>query len=220
LCCLIMAVQMLLTYLEANEWEPRTAIEELREIENDARRCKKITQKLLDFSRSVPEERTLLDLTKVIEEALLLVQRQSEIENISFIKSYAENVPRVRGNSNSLQQVIINVVRNARDAMPAGGRITLLTAAEPWRDGTQCVRLSISDTGPGISPEIASSLFDPVVTTKGRGKGTGLGLAVSKRIVEEHDGHILFENRPGCGATFHILLPASDKASLERMDER
>lgn len=217
---LIMAVQMLLADLETNEWDPSTAIEELREIENDARRCKKITQKLLDFSRSVPEERTLLDLTKVIEEALLLVQRQSEIENISFIKNYAENVPPVRGNSNSLQQVIINVVRNARDAMPAGGRITLLTTAEPWRDGTQCVRLSISDTGPGISPEIAGSLFGPFVTTKGRGKGTGLGLAVSKRIVEAHRGHILFENRPGCGATFHILLPAFDKVSLESIDER
>jgi two-component system, NtrC family, sensor kinase len=215
---LIMAVQMLLADLEANEWDPLAAEEELREIENDARRCKKITQKLLDFSRSVPEERTPLDLIKVTEEALLLVQRQSEIENISFSKSYSENLPPVRGNSNSLQQVIINVVKNARDAMPHGGKIALVTAMENGRDRNQWVRLSISDTGPGISPEIAGSLFAPFVTTKRRGKGTGLGLAVSKRIVEEHGGHILFDDKAGSGATFHILLPTMELKNPEGTD--
>jgi DNA-binding NtrC family response regulator len=104
---------MLLEDIEKGELDLKMALEELREIENDARRCRKITRKLLDFSRRMPEERRNLDLTRVIEDALILVQRQAEIENISFHKKYAEELPQVWGNSNSFQQVIINLVKNA-----------------------------------------------------------------------------------------------------------
>ena len=212
---LIMSVQMLLEDLETEELDSATAIEELREIESDARRCKHITQKLLDFSRRMPEEQKLLDLTAVIEDALLLVQRQTELENISFTKQYAKALPPVRGDSNSLQQVIINIVKNARDAMPDGGHITLSTATEDSGNRSRSVRVSIADTGPGISPEIVDSLCNPFVTTKEGSKGTGLGLAVSKRIVEEHGGHIRFENRPEGGAIFYIDLPAIKKMEVK-----
>ena len=104
---------MLLEDIEKGELDLKMALEELREIENDARRCRKITRKLLDFSRRMPEERRNLDLTRVIEDALILVQRQAEIENISFHKKCAEELPQVWGNSNSFQQVIINLVKNA-----------------------------------------------------------------------------------------------------------
>jgi len=212
---LIMSVQMLLEDIETGELDFRMAVEELKEIENDARRCKKITQKLLDFSRRVPEERRRLDLTTVIEDALLLVQRQTELENISFTKLYDDKLPPVKVNSNRIQQVIINMVKNARDAMPEGGCICLSTAAVDTRDRGQWARISISDTGPGISPQIADSLFNPFVTTKKGSKGTGLGLAVSKRIVEEHGGHITLENGSQGGAMFHIDLPAAKGRDME-----
>ncbi|MCD6305298.1 MAG: PAS domain S-box protein [Deltaproteobacteria bacterium] len=205
---LIMSVQMLLEDLESGDLDASTAALELREIENDARRCKRITQKLLDFSRRVPEERVLLDLTGIVEDALVLVQRQAELENISFTKRYAENLPNIRGNCNSLEQVIINIVKNARDAMPDGGDITITTDVEYGRNRGPSVWVSIADTGPGIPPHIADNLFDPFVTTKQGGQGTGLGLAVSKRIVEDHGGHIRCENRAGRGAIFYIHFPA------------
>lgn len=212
---LIMSVQMLLEDIETGNLDFQMAVEELKEIENDARRCKKITQKLLDFSRRVPEERRRLDLTTVIEDALLLVQRQAELENISFTKLYDDRLPPVQVNPNRIQQVIINMVKNARDAMPEGGRICLSTAAVDTRDRGQWARISISDTGPGISPQIADSLFNPFVTTKKGSNGTGLGLAVSKRIVEEHGGHITLENRSQGGALFHIDLPAAKGRDME-----
>lgn len=210
-----MSVQMLLEDIDAGELDLRMAVEELKEIEDDARRCKKITQKLLDFSRRVPEERRRLDLTAVIEDALLLVQRQAELEDISFTKLYDDKLPTVQINSNRIQQVIINMVKNARDAMPEGGRICLSTSVVDTRDRGQRVRISISDTGPGISPQIADSLFNPFVTTKKGSKGTGLGLAVSKRIVEEHGGHITLESRSQGGAMFHIDLPAAKGKDME-----
>ncbi|MCG6878229.1 MAG: PAS domain S-box protein [Deltaproteobacteria bacterium] len=206
---LIISVQMLLEDIEKGELDLKMALEELRGIENDARRCREITRKLLDFSRRMPEERKSLDITKVIEDALILIQRQAEIENISFVKKYVENLPPVWGNSNSLQQVIINLVKNACDAMHGGGQITISTQnsnvgePEPW------VRISIADTGPGIPHDLLDRLFDPFFTTKESGRGTGLGLVVSKRIVEAQGGRLTCENLDGrSGAVFYILLPA------------
>jgi len=201
---------MLLEDVEKGELDLQMALEELREIENDARRCRKITQKLLDFSRRMPEERKNLDLVRVIEDALILVQRQAEIENISFHKKYAEDLPPVWGNSNSLQQVIINLVKNACDAMTEGGRIAISIRLLDADKKDPMIRISITDTGPGIPHELVNRLFDPFFTTKAGGKGTGLGLAVSKRIVEEQGGRLTCENRKTqSGAIFRILLPIS-----------
>lgn len=206
---LVMAVQMLLKDIEAGELDIQMALEELREIENDARRCKWITQKLLNFSRQVPAERSLVDVTRVIEDALQLVQRQTQIDSIYIVKSYVIELPPVYGSSNSLQQVIINLVKNSRDAMPEGGEIIISTSMESSPERKDWVKISIADTGPGIPPDIAERLFNPFFTTKPGGKGTGLGLAVSKRIVEDHGGRIFFENLPQGGTVFHILLPCS-----------
>ncbi len=215
---LIISVQMLLEDVEKGELDLQMALEELREIENDARRCRKITRKLLDFSRRMPEERKNLDLVRVIEDALILVQRQAEIENISFHKKYAEDLPPVWGNSNSLQQVIINLVKNACDAMTEGGRIAISIRLLDADKKDPVIRISIADTGPGIPHELINRLFDPFFTTKAGGKGTGLGLAVSKRIVEDQGGRLTCENRKEqSGAVFRILLPIS-KAHKPRHD--
>jgi PAS domain S-box-containing protein len=208
---LVLSIQMLLKDMESGEFDRELALEELREMENDARRCKRIIQKLLDFSRQVPEERAPLDINKVIEDALLLVHRQIELDNIKLRKEYAKDLPLIKGNSNSLQQVIINLVKNAREAMEGGGEITIFTGVENPSGNEKWARISIADTGPGIPNEHIHRLFQPFFTTKPGGKGTGLGLAVSKRIVEEHQGRIWFENLPGGGAVFHIMLPCPKK---------
>ncbi|MHB8765805.1 MAG: two-component system sensor histidine kinase NtrB [Deferrisomatales bacterium] len=206
---LILAVQMLIRDFREDPAgiEVDAVLDELREIEADARRCKRITQQLLDFSRAIPEERALLDLNRVVEDALSLVQRQAELDDISFTKLYSPHLPSVRGNSNSLQQVVINLVKNARDAMPGGGALRVETRApEP---GSRWVTVVFTDTGPGIPEALADRVFAPFFTTKRPGEGTGLGLAVGRRIVEEHGGHLTLVRPEGGGAGFRIELPAA-----------
>ena len=205
---LIIAVQMLIESLQKGEYDRSMFLEELNDINSDARRCRRIVRKLLEFSRRWPEGKVSLNLNEVTEEALLLVQRQAELDNISFVKSYAASLPLVIGNPNELQQVIINLVKNARDAMPDGGRIEVSTE-EIQLNGRSGAGLSISDTGPGIPSELKGRIFESFFSTKDLDKGTGLGLAVSSRIVTEHGGEISFRNREGGGAEFRIVLPSN-----------
>lgn len=206
---LVMAVQMLKEDVREGTIDPHALLDELAEIEADARRCRHIVNKLLEFSRRMPEERTLLHINDVIEDALLLVQRQAELDDVLFTKNYAEDLPPVRGSSNDLQQVIINIVKNARDAMQDGGCIDV-TTCRTYADDADSVVVTVSDTGPGIPAAIAARVFDSFFTTKARDKGTGLGLAVGKRIVEEHGGSISVGNRVEGGARFRIVLPVAE----------
>lgn len=209
---LIMAVQMLTEDIGQGNWDPKAVVNDLAEIDNDARRCRKIVHKLLGFSRRVSEKPVLLDMNIVVEDSLLLVQRQAELDDISFSKNYDESIPHIRGNSSELQQVIINLVKNACDAMPSGGCIEVSTTWEVTGDG-QWVGVAVADTGTGIPSEIFPLIFESFYTTKEVDRGTGLGLAVSKRIVEDHGGRITFKNREGCGAEFRLWLPAVTQAA-------
>ena len=121
--------------------------------------------------------------------------------------------------SNDLQQVILNLIKNAQDAMPHGGQIGVSTD-QIERYGSAWASLSISDTGPGIPTELKSRIFESFFSTKDRDKGTGLGLAVSMRIVKEHGGDINFRNREGGGAVFQIVLPSNQELGrLRQLDE-
>lgn len=208
---LTVAVQMLIKELKSGRFDHKAFLEELGDMEKDAKRCRNITRHLLDFSRSMPVDRSMIDLNHVVEEALFLVQRQAELENITFIKTYADDLPQIRGNLNSLQQVIINLVKNACDAMPDGGELRLKTALQEDENGPW-LKASVADTGPGISPDIEQNLFSPFLTTKSKGKGTGLGLAVSKRIVEEFGGRISFRNLER-GVEFSVFFPVPKQDS-------
>jgi PAS domain S-box-containing protein len=175
----------------------------LEKIEKQTFRAAKIINNLLNFSRSGSSEFERLDINRVIGDVLSLVEHQMEKARIKVRRELADDLPPVRGNENRLQQVFFNLVLNARDAMPKGGWLTLETRAD---DDT--VIVEVKDTGVGIKREDVKRIYDPFFTTKGIGRGTGLGLSVSYGILQEHGGAIFVESVPGKGTTFQVALPA------------
>src|SRR5262249_41845625 len=143
-----------------------------------------------------------MDLNKTITETLTLLEHQLATSGIKAEVALDSALPRIKGSPGKLQQVFLNLVLNARDAMEEGGKLTIMSA---HRDGA--VRIRVADTGSGIASEHLSRIFDPFFTTKGAKKGTGLGLSVSYGIVREHGGEIEVQSEPGRGTIFEMLFP-------------
>ena len=175
----------------------------LGKVEAQTDRVARIIKNLLTFARS-PSEASFqrVDLKQSLEEILSLIDYKLKNMNIRLALEL-EPVPPIYAQGERLQQVFINIILNALDAMPGGGDLRIRLSLE---DGAAVVR--ISDTGTGIKPEHRSRIFDPFFTTKGVGKGTGLGLSISYAIVKEHDGRIDVQSEVGRGSTFTITLPA------------
>jgi len=186
---------------QLDETDPRQQV--LEKIEKQSFRAAKIINGLLNFSRSSGTEFEQVDVNRVLIDVLSLVEHQLEGSRIRVRKELAAELPCVRGNANRLQQVFFNLVLNARDAMPSGGWLTLATSGE---NGS--VLVEVKDTGHGIRREHIRRIYDPFFTTKGMGRGTGLGLSVSYGIVQEHGGAIFVDSTPGQGTTFQVTLPA------------
>lgn len=202
---LIIAIQMLAEDLEKKrQIQRKTLLKELKEMEIDASQCRRFIGKVLNFAKMIPEEKTMLNIHNMIEDALLLVQRQARLENIQIKKYLSDKDIYIIGNTNNLQQVIINIVNNAREAiLPDSGEITLKTYVKDG-DRKKLAYIEINDTGKGIPRNIMDRIFDSFFTTKPN--GTGLGLSVSKRIIEDHGGRLVAKNIPG-GASLIINLP-------------
>ena len=194
--------QMLLGML--NESDPKHAL--LQKVRTQAERATNIVNNLLNFSRTgSATEFVEVDVARVFDDTLQLLEPQLRRSQIEIVRRYDKNAPVAYGNAGKLQQVFTNLLLNARDATLEGGRITVSTGASD--DGSLVAE--ISDTGIGIAPENVAKIYDPFYTTKGVGQGTGLGLAVSYGIVQEHAGHINVESTPGKGTTFRITLPTA-----------
>lgn len=203
--------QMLLGMLPKND--PKHAL--LEKVSRQADRASEIVNNLLNFSRTGSAgEFAGLDINRVLDDTLQLLEPQLRRSQIEIVREYGDNLPSVHGNSVKLQQVFTNLILNARDSIANGnGRITLATR-NGEEDGLLVVE--VADTGVGIAPEDVAKIYDPFFTTKGVGRGTGLGLAVTYGIVQEHDGHISVSSTPGRGTTFRITLPTNDpRASLQ-----
>lgn len=199
--------QMLAKQLHGDETKSKL----LDKIAKQTFRASEIVNSLLNFSRTSSTAFEPLDLNKVIRETISLLEHQFEKFGIGIETELDEELPAMRGNAGKLQQVFLNLLLNARDAMtdlPAGDRrvLRLTTAA----DGLG-VRVEIRDSGPGIARDHLARIFDPFFTTKGARRGTGLGLSVSYGIVEEHSGVIEAESNPGEGATFRLEFPAASR---------
>jgi two-component system NtrC family sensor kinase len=178
----------------------------LEKIVKQSFRASEIVNNLLKFSRLSGSEREELDLNKVIQETVSLLDPMLRASKIRLNLQLASELPPVYGNFGKLQQVFMNLVLNARDAMPMGGELMLVTEHSP-----SAVRAEVCDTGVGIAPELRNRIFDPFFTTKGTGRGTGLGLAVTYGIISEHAGKIQVLSKPGKGATFRLEFPAVRK---------
>ena len=165
-------------------------------------RASEIVNSLLSFSRTSPTEFVEVDVSKVIQETLNLVEHQLKKSGVEVQLDAPPTLPAVKGNAGKLQQVFLNLFLNARDAMDAGGRLTV----RAWSEGG-FARIDVSDNGQGIAPEHLERIYDPFFTTKAALKGTGLGLSVTYGIVREHGGTIKVDSRLGTGSRFHVELP-------------
>ena len=186
--------------------------EDFEAIRQAARRAASLTQQLLAFSRKQVLQPRHIDLNAVLQNAESLLRRLVG-ENIDFALELAPRLRAVRADPVQLEQVIINLAVNARDAMPGGGRLTIRTKnlegpISPGR--TEWVELTVTDDGTGMDDATKARMFEPFFTTKPPGKGTGLGLSTVYGIVSQSEGSVLVESEPGKGASFIIRLPAAD----------
>ncbi len=181
--------------------------ERIKLIADASRKMELIIKHLSVFSRTEATENKLLDLNGVIEEAHIIVRQLLAGGSVKLDLDLGAP-PMVAGSANRLEQVIINLVMNAKDAMPNGGTLRITTRAL-LQNGRAWARMSFQDTGHGIAANILPRIFNPFYTTKEAGKGTGLGLSISHRIIKEHLGEIAVESEPGKGCVFHITLPAA-----------
>ncbi len=180
-------------------------LHDLQKIDTHAERIASITKGLLAFCRPSLEKKVIIDINHVVKATLGLLDR-STFNGLSFRANLSERPLWILGNFNELQQVILNLVNNAIDAMPNRGQLEITTRAQD-----NFVIVSIADTGVGIPPEHIDLIFDPFFTTKSEGKGTGLGLSITHGIVQDHKGHIDVESTLGRGSTFTIRLPPKNK---------
>lgn len=192
-------------------------------IEEAAKRAATLTRLLLAFGRGQPIETRVLDINAVVSEAEPLLRRFAGESRLLI--ELGPDLPVVGADPTQLQQVLLNLVGNARDAMPTPGAVTIRTArassaqiarTPPPGGKTTAVALEVSDTGDGMSPEVKARVFEPFFTTKAPGKGTGIGLSAVREIVELTGGAISVESSKGKGSRFTILLPAFEGAVVAR----
>ena len=202
--------------------------ENIEEIYKASERATELTRQLLAFSRNQIMEMKVLDLNFLLHN-LDKMFRRAIGEDIELVNVLADDLGRVKADPGQIEQVIMNLVVNARDAMPSGGRLTIETANVKLDElyaqnhigmaPGRYVELSVSDTGMGMTPEVKDHIFEPFFTTKEKDRGTGLGLSVVYGIVKQTGGNIWVHSEPGQGAVFKIYLPRVDEP-LEELKEK
>jgi PAS domain S-box-containing protein len=195
-------IEIMLLDAESRPLPPEVA-DDLHVLHRHAQRVARIALGLLSFARQSSGEHAPVDLNNLVEETLFLMEKQVVKEGIAVKRTLAPALPPIWGDGNALQQVMFNLLTNARDALTRGGEIAVETA--PIEGPPGGARLVVKDTGPGIPPELLPKIFDPFFTTKS--EGTGLGLSISYGIVRDHKGTVDVQSRPGEGTTFILTFP-------------
>jgi len=202
------AIRGLLDLMQSGDLDPEEEKEFVGRIQGEAERIHHTIRDLLDFSRNEPAREGQIessaDLSQVVSDTIKLIDRQTRFRDIDFELALDDGLPRVRGDHERLRQLLLNLLFNAADALGGKGRIEVRAS-----NGGGVVQLIVEDDGPGIDREIIEQVFDPFVTTKATGQGTGLGLAVCHTIVEQLGGSIEAVNREQGGAMFEVRLPAA-----------
>jgi len=201
----IMTTRIEVMLLDAEQQQlPPQVLEDLQVLHRASQRVARIAASLRSFARQSGGEPSPLDLNAIVDEALLLMKKPLGADNVRVQASLDRALPPLLGDPNALHQVLMNLLTNAREAMPEGGEIRIETAPA---DRPDWIRLRVADTGPGIPAEEISKIFDPFYTTKRT--GTGLGLSVTYGIIQEHGGTIDVKSRLGAGTTFTLDFPVT-----------
>jgi signal transduction histidine kinase len=182
--------------------------QELEMIANETLRCRKIVTSLLDFARQTHPERKNNNINEIAMESILLTKKQGAFSDVSVAHQFSDDVSVAYVDKGQIQQALINLILNAIEATPSGGKITVSTQAVPSK---QLIEISITDTGEGIPSDKIDKIFDPFFTTKE--SGTGLGLAITHGIIERHGGTIEVKSISGEGTIFTVKLPITEQAS-------
>jgi two-component system cell cycle sensor histidine kinase/response regulator CckA len=211
-----------LSLLELKEVDPLKG--NIEEIQKATDRATNLTRQILAFSRHQIMDMKVLDLNSIVEDLDKMLRRVIG-EDIELVTRLAENLGRVKMDPGQIDQVIMNLAVNARDAMPEGGRLTIETVNVEFNEGATNMPLalkpgrysllSVNDTGVGIAPDVKEHIFEPFFTTKEKGKGTGLGLSTVYAIISQSGGDISVQSEQGQGTTFRIYLPQVDKPMVE-----
>jgi len=192
-------------------WTPETIREELANIDRAVFLARGITQTLLKFSRRNPPRLVPGNLNGILDEVVGgLKEQEFQVSNIQLVRDYQPDLPEIPIDVDQISQVFLNLINNAGDAIDGAGTITLSTRHD---DGA--VRVTVTDTGAGMTPEVMQRVFLPFYTTKEVGKGTGLGLSVSSSIVESFGGRIEVQSMTGAGSSFTVVLPVNQPESVE-----
>jgi signal transduction histidine kinase len=196
---ILLRAQLVLRQLKG--WDD---LSDLKMIESEAQRCRRIIDSLLSFSRRSEGAMAETDVTALIEESVSLVAKDLELRGIDVEYHHAQQGATVCVDPNQIQQVILNLITNAADAMASGGRVRIST--QPLA-GPGMLEICVTDNGCGMTPEVLAKACTPFFTTKQRRKGTGLGLAICRRIVEDHQGELAIKSQVGLGTSVSIRLP-------------
>lgn len=176
----------------------------LAKIQAQVERVREVTHRLLGFARRMEPHLDAVDVNQVLEEAFSFLEKEAMLKGVEITRELASDLPTIQTDRSQLQQVFLNLLNNALDAVGEGGHIVIKSR----REGDGLV-VSVADNGPGIPKEVAGNVFDPFFTTKEPGEGTGLGLSISHSIMQKLGGSLSFDSEPGRGATFHVRLPAA-----------
>ncbi|MGH9846530.1 MAG: two-component system sensor histidine kinase NtrB, partial [Blastocatellia bacterium] len=198
--------------LAARTGEPKT-LERIDLIRSQIERIERIVRNMLDATRRPRPALEPTDLNALLRKIFEVTAPTLAARQVELATEFDDQLPSIRADGEQLQQVFINLINNSLDAMPHGGRLRFTTGGQNGSVEVRCL-----DTGEGISDEIKPRIFDPLFTTKARGRGSGLGLSVVEQIVREHGGEIEVESKAGAGAEFRIRLPISDRGGQENND--
>jgi C4-dicarboxylate-specific signal transduction histidine kinase len=198
--------------IELGAAEKRQVVRELRQAMQQIRKATDIISHLRTFGRAAPAIREPIKLRQVIERALSLIREQLRLREVEIAVELGADDPVVVGNPIQLEQVFINLLTNARDAVAESPRKAIRISASV---GATAVEIAVADSGHGIPPGLEARIFDPFFTTKEVGKGTGLGLSITYGIIKEHGGTIAVRSQPGEGALFLIQLPLAPRRTKE-----
>jgi signal transduction histidine kinase len=203
------SISSLVQMLQSKQNIDADTSDKLKLVSAQIQRISQVTGDMMNFARVRPAAKTYLDVGDVIKTSLRLASFDKSFHNLSLKTNFEKNLPKVLGDFDQLEQVFLNLFLNARDAMPDGGELFLITTFDQ-----EFIHVEISDNGSGIDESDSKRIFDPFFTTKQTGQGTGLGLAVCYGIITAHGGKINFSTKKSNGTTFLISLPVNPKISV------